>query len=101
MPNTMTTESKELMEVVKIKLKDPVFMKNMKAHVMADFAEFLYITNPDVLAEAVIQKMNKGAIEHGKPPTAEELHKIHVERFDEHTDLIGWYFIYLNARHDL
>lgn len=99
--NTVHTESKELMATVKIKMKDPVFMKDLKAHILADVAEFLYVTSPEILEELVVRKMTAGAKEHGKPPTANELHKVHMERLDEHTDLIGWYFIQMNARHDL
>jgi hypothetical protein len=93
--------SAELMAVVKLKLKDPEYMRKIKAHILSDVAAFLHETKPEVLAELVVRKMTDGAKEHGQPPTTAQMHKIHMERLDEHTDLIGWYFIYLNARHDL
>lgn len=99
----LTEESKKLLETVKIKLKDPVFMKKVKAQILADFAEYLYRTPDDVLREAVLQKMEKGGREHGAPPTVQTggLSVIQMEIFDEHTDLIGWYFVYLNATYAL
>jgi len=86
------SESKKFIKWTREHLSDPDYFLLLSCLIERQLSNFLNGDKEKLLA-ALTEKMNKGALEHGKPSHSQE--EVHEELQQEFLDIIGWNMVLL------
>lgn len=85
-------ESKKFIKWTREHLSDPDYFMLLSILIERQLSNFLN-SDKEKLLTALMEKMKKGALEHGKPFHSQE--EVHTELQQEFLDIIGWNMVLL------
>lgn len=83
-------KSIRLMQRVAERFEDDEYMTALFERLVTEFESFIFLTPREDLKHKLLEKMTKGALEHGEPTYS--VNQVAKEKEEEMLDIIGWDF---------